>query len=114
MTWVIEMPESRRERRMYNDGNLEKEAYASSNSSNHRYLSKEHTSPLSILLVALGVIGVLLLIYSISTGEYGGISFYISIVLLSFSIFLIFFMLIYRNLNSIKNYLRSIDEKLDQ
>ena len=108
------MSESRKERRMHGNENLEKGTYVSHNLGNPQYLSKEHSSPLIVLLVALGVIGGLLLIYSISNERYGDISFYISIALLSFSVFLIFFMLIYNTLVSIKNYLRSIDEKLDQ
>ena len=105
------MPESRKERRLHNDKNIEKEIFIAEDRGvgvirGKEYRSKILTTIVAILLTCgfimlfVGIVNPFLLVPAISV--------------LVFTVGLLLFMMIYENLVSIKNYLRSIDEKLDQ
>lgn len=105
------MPESRRERRLHNDKNIEKEIFIAEDGGRGVVNGKEHRSKgLTIIITILFVCAITILFAGIWTPYLliPGVS------LLGLAIGLLMFMMIYENLVSIKNYLRSIDEKLDQ
>lgn len=107
------MSESRKERRIKEATAVDKEAYI--NSSQKVCTNKEHNSIVLVIVISiLIVIGIALLIFSVDDyyPRYICLQFGIGAILLG--MFFILFKATYDNLVSIKNYLRSIDEKLDQ
>lgn len=112
MLWVIEMPERRRNRRIHNDKNVAKEISITEDRGRKAIGRKEHH------INNLGTIGVSLLFVCAIIVLFAGIwTPYLLILgggLLVVAVSFLLFMMIYENLISIKNYLRSIDEKLDQ
>lgn len=111
MTWVIEMPESRRERRSQDE---------SREASYDKQDAKSNGGPdnLSVAILMLFLVGILLIsVWIVTTNAGQTFTIPLGIVgcsLVGIGIILLILAPIYRNLNSIKNYLRSIDEKLDQ
>ena len=112
MVWVIAMSESRKERRIKAATVASKESYI--NSSQKISINKEHNSIVLVIIISvLIVIGIALLIFSVDDYYPRYICLQFGIGAISLGMFFILFKTIYDNLMSIKNYLRSIDEKLD-
>ena len=106
------MPESRKERRLHNDKNIEKEIFIAEDRGKGVVGRKEHH------INNLGPIGRSLLFICAIVVLFAGIwTPYLLILgggLLVVAVNFLLFMMMYENLVSIKNYLRSIDEKLDR
>lgn len=106
------MPESRKERRLHNDKNIEKEIFIADDRGKGVVGRKEHH------INNLGTIGISLLFICAIVVLFAGIwTPYLLILgggLLVVAVNFLLFMMMYENLVSIKNYLRSIDEKLDR
>lgn len=107
----MKMPESRKERRLHNDKNVEKEIFIVEDRGRGVVSGKEyHSKILTIIIAILFTCGFAMLFAGIAVPFLLAPSIYILVV----AIGLLLFMMIYENLVSIKNYLRSIDEKLGQ
>lgn len=108
---MIEMSESRKARRLHNDKNIEKESFITEDQGVGVVCEKEYRPKiLATIIVILFMCGFCMLLAGIAN------PFLLvpAISVLVFATGLLLFMMIYENLVSVKNYLRSIDEKLDQ
>ena len=111
MAWVIEMPESRKERRLHNDKNVEKEIFIVEDRGRGVVNGKEYHSKILTIIIAILFVCAIIILFA---GIWTPFLLIPGVSLLVLAIGLLMFMMVYENLVSVKNYLRSIDEKLDQ